>query len=307
VTGLQFPTRLIVPYSTISELTMSSFLACLFRNCIEHGRRSANSSSRSRATTSDTSCTYVAEEEDHELMSGERIRHNLLAPSSSRRRNNTEQMRYIAENGPPRRSSLIRGLEGADSEEEEEDFEEQDEGDCHHLSSGDTVQPDEQQWLILGGTLGFLRRISVGTHPSYAPSSSGTALQQCQLNPNIFFSNTPIKQVKEAKTFILSGERGKDSYPSISFDEIVLPGSEVQRAMAKQMQVEMDLMMEEPCCLEECVICMDGFTPDNPRMPTLCGCGENKTYFHLPCLYQWIDQGGRNCPSCRQKLVWEEF
>jgi hypothetical protein len=241
-------------------------------------------------------------------MSRERRRQNLLPPSSSRRRGKTERMWYIAGSDPPRRSSLIRGVEGADSEEEEgeENFEEQTEGDFHPLSSGETAQPSEQQWLVLGGLFGFLRRFSAGAHPSFAPSSSGTSLEH-QLNTTIYFSNTPIQQVKEAKTFILSGERGKDSYPSISFDEIVLPGSEVQRAMAKQMQVEMDLMMEEHCGLEECVICMDGFTPDNPRMPTLCGCGENKTYFHLPCLYQWIDQGGRNCPSCRQRLVWEEF
>jgi hypothetical protein len=88
--------------------------------------------------------------------------------------------------------------------------------------------------------------------------------------------------------------------PSICADEIVLPGSALQKDMA--------------CCMaksiesqgDECVICMEGFDPTNPRMPTLCGCGTNKTYFHLPCLYQWVEQNAI-CPSCRQLLTWEEF
>jgi len=63
----------------------------------------------------------------------------------------------------------------------------------------------------------------------------------------------------------------------------------------------------------ECVVCMEGFDPSNPRMPTRCGCGVNKTMFHLPCLYQWVELrregGGRGggCPSCREMLVWDEF
>ena len=58
----------------------------------------------------------------------------------------------------------------------------------------------------------------------------------------------------------------------------------------------------------ECVICMESFDQNNPRMPTSCGCGLNKTYFHLPCLYHWIEQSsGRECPSCRKTLIWQEF
>lgn len=88
--------------------------------------------------------------------------------------------------------------------------------------------------------------------------------------------------------------------PSISLDEIVMPGSELQRQMADAMKKELEGHDDE------CVICMEGFSTENPRMPTLCGCGENKTFFHLPCLYQWIEQN-RNCPSCRKRLRWEEF
>ena len=93
-------------------------------------------------------------------------------------------------------------------------------------------------------------------------------------------------------------------------DEIVLPGSDLQQQMAVAALSKYHLTRTEKTTAEEeddeCVICMEGFDPTNPRMPTLCGCGENKTYFHLPCLYQWMEQS-RECPSCRQSLRWEEF
>jgi hypothetical protein len=89
--------------------------------------------------------------------------------------------------------------------------------------------------------------------------------------------------------------------PTISAEEIVLPGSKLQAQMALAAAKSM-----EEYWGDECVICMEGFDPTNPRMPTLCGCGENKTFFHLPCLYQWIEQN-KKCPSCRKRLRWEEF
>mmetsp|Transcript_28764 Transcript_28764/g.44173 ORF Transcript_28764/g.44173 Transcript_28764/m.44173 type:complete len:213 (+) Transcript_28764:366-1004(+) len=88
--------------------------------------------------------------------------------------------------------------------------------------------------------------------------------------------------------------------PSIPLGGIVLPGSELQKKMAEVMSKTLEYQDDE------CVICMEGFDASNPRMPTLCGCGENKTFFHLPCLYQWIEQN-ENCPSCRERLTWEEF
>ena len=88
--------------------------------------------------------------------------------------------------------------------------------------------------------------------------------------------------------------------PAIKTEEVVFPGSALQQQMASKM---CETLEEQG---EECVICMDGFSPDNPRMPTICACGENKTYFHLPCLYQWMDQH-EECPSCRGALTWEEF
>jgi len=92
--------------------------------------------------------------------------------------------------------------------------------------------------------------------------------------------------------------------PSINVSEIVLPGSFVQQQMSQLMKSKS--YIAEKSDEDECVICMETFDPTNPRMPTLCGCGENKTFFHLPCLYQWTEQHSE-CPSCREKLTWEEF
>ncbi|KAL7557418.1 hypothetical protein ACA910_016628 [Epithemia clementina (nom. ined.)] len=93
----------------------------------------------------------------------------------------------------------------------------------------------------------------------------------------------------------------KDSaVPTIRPEEVVLPGSSLQKEMSQAMSLNLGELGDE------CVICMESFDASNPRMPTLCGCGENRTYFHLPCLYQWVEQSS-TCPSCRQRLCWEEF
>jgi hypothetical protein len=44
---------------------------------------------------------------------------------------------------------------------------------------------------------------------------------------------------------------------------------------------------------------------ENPSVRTLCGCGENKSLFHLGCLYEWLDRQP-NCPTCRQEIFFEE-
>ena len=54
----------------------------------------------------------------------------------------------------------------------------------------------------------------------------------------------------------------------------------------------------------ECVICMEEFTSENPRMPTLCACGENRTQFHYPCLLLWLEQKN-TCPTCSSTLFYE--
>lgn len=99
-------------------------------------------------------------------------------------------------------------------------------------------------------------------------------------------------------------DREDEIIPAIEKEHFVMPGSNLQKQMSLDLQSKgFGLVMDGT---EECVICMEPFDATNPRMPTLCGCGENNTYFHLPCLYQWIEKD-LNCPTCRQKLTWEEF
>lgn len=270
---------------------MSSVLSCLFRNCFEHDHANQSEGGHSSAYLHRT-----GDAQDENAMG----RRNPADPSSRRRPGERgDRIRYIS---APRSSSMRQ------EEDWEEDFMAADE---HHTPQEEEchAQPihGEQPTPCWGGLMGLVRRMSAHAHSAIAPAPATSPSEtehftKAEDHTSYF---TPLK-LKEAQTFILSGERGKDAYPSIPLNEIVMPGSDVQRAMAKQMQLELDLMSESIHNHDECVICMDGFTPDNPRMPTLCGCGENKTYFHLPCLYQWIDQS-RCCPSCRQKLVWEEF
>jgi hypothetical protein len=102
------------------------------------------------------------------------------------------------------------------------------------------------------------------------------------------------------RTAVSFSEQSKT--PVINPEEVVLPGSALQKLMAAHMAESMEGEIGD-----ECVICMETFDATNPRMPTLCGCGENKTYFHLPCLFEWVEKKGAYCPSCRKRLRWEEF
>jgi len=91
--------------------------------------------------------------------------------------------------------------------------------------------------------------------------------------------------------------------PTIALDECVMPGGLLQRQMSIRLK-ESGILAESD--VDECVICMEAFDDSNPRMSTHCACGKDKTFFHLPCLYQWIDKC-KDCPSCRKKLTWKEL
>ena len=54
----------------------------------------------------------------------------------------------------------------------------------------------------------------------------------------------------------------------------------------------------------ECVICLDEFSVDNPPMLTLCACGENRTSFHYHCLLLWL-QRKTSCPNCARRLYYQ--
>ena len=87
---------------------------------------------------------------------------------------------------------------------------------------------------------------------------------------------------------------------SLNSDKLILPGSDLQQAIA----LSMEGTKLQPG-ISECVICMDVFDEFNPIMLTLCGCGMNKTQFHYNCLLEWISKD-TNCPACRDELLWEE-
>mmetsp|Transcript_23195 Transcript_23195/g.39263 ORF Transcript_23195/g.39263 Transcript_23195/m.39263 type:complete len:166 (+) Transcript_23195:114-611(+) len=55
----------------------------------------------------------------------------------------------------------------------------------------------------------------------------------------------------------------------------------------------------------ECVMCLGNFTEDNPVMPTLCNCGENRALFHYPCVVQWKEKYDW-CPSCKATLFYQD-
>lgn len=128
---------------------------------------------------------------------------------------------------------------------------------------------------------------------------------------DIHHSASPLKQADSFTSAKIC------KIPSIKLDEFVMPGSDLQKAMSEAVR-KMSTSTEETYnefdgvalgvddSEDECVICMEGFSDDNPRMPTLCACGENKTYFHLPCLLLWTDKNV-NCPTCDTKITWEEF
>ncbi|RLN93867.1 hypothetical protein BBJ28_00014310 [Nothophytophthora sp. Chile5] len=55
----------------------------------------------------------------------------------------------------------------------------------------------------------------------------------------------------------------------------------------------------------ECIMCLDTFSEDNPKVRTLCNCGMNRTNFHLSCLLEWLNRDA-NCPVCRAYLFFED-
>lgn len=55
----------------------------------------------------------------------------------------------------------------------------------------------------------------------------------------------------------------------------------------------------------ECVICLDTFSEENPMIPTLCACGESKSFFHYQCLYAWLEKSSK-CPTCGASLYFQE-
>jgi Ring finger domain len=155
-------------------------------------------------------------------------------------------------------------------------------------------------------------------------------LNSSDMNPGEADPDTPSKPkslvspLQAASTFDASSS---DVF-TIARDEVVMPGSPLQLRMSQAMRLNFqinqsllvpnreegqtssegndDEIVAQVLRGAECVICLEPFDDSNPRIPTVCGCGTNKTYFHLPCLYQWVEKCP-DCPTCREPMEWEEL
>jgi len=132
------------------------------------------------------------------------------------------------------------------------------------------------------------------SNASQQSSSSNATHRSKNMHCSMVMPNKSV--LKEADKF--EYDKNKQVL-TIYQNEFILPGSDIQKNMA----IAMKLNINDDQC-DECVICLGLFTSDNPRVPTLCECGKNKAPFHLPCLYQWIEQDS-NCPVCRKLLRWK--
>lgn len=245
---------------------MASLLHCLLRSCFEE----ENESQQERITYEPPNATRMVRSAHYESTSHEEESEgdgdDCCRPSEADD-NGAGFWRSVRERWRTRYESL-EPVEGGDISSSRS-------ARVHPTSGADA------QTFQRSAPFGIFRRAS----------SSGS--KETEEKPSLLsLSRSPLRTA--------SSFRQSKGMPSIDPDEVVLPGSALQHEMAAQMSST----LEEHG--DECVICLEGFDATNPRMPTLCGCGENKTYFHLPCLYQWIEQS-RDCPSCRKRLRWEEF
>jgi Ring finger domain len=178
-------------------------------------------------------------------------------------------------------------------------------------SSSSSPSPSSSFWISQWVFRVLSRSTSTLLQPSYEPIETETWIYSSPTETTAITSTSPYSESTSSPLRTANSFHCSKDVMTIRNDEIVLPGSMLQKTMAQKMFDSMPKKVtsyynEAMDVEDECVICMDGFTEDNPRMPTHCGCGENKTYFHLPCLYHWMEQSS-DCPSCRRTLTWEEF
>ena len=71
------------------------------------------------------------------------------------------------------------------------------------------------------------------------------------------------------------------------------------------MSAHSELLGADP---NECMICLDDFTAEAPCIPTVCGCGVNKSRFHLACLQHYKASRGHlaRCPICEEPINFDE-
>lgn len=209
---------------------------------------------------------------------------------------------------PPVSRRMTRSLSGGDVAEYVPAEIEEGSGDAGLIDEGvvmsasdEEVSRNRWQHLVVGGMPGFLARLGFRKEGGYG--SLGDEVSSPAGRSSIdSHSRTSEMMTPPRSASSYDYDAKVRSIPAIQLHEIVMPGSDLQKQMSAVMAKDIEAADFE----DECVICMEGFSAENPRMPTVCGCGENRTYFHLPCLYQWIDQN-MDCPSCRKRLDWQEF
>ena len=179
-----------------------------------------------------------------------------------------------------------------------EDYEAMDDDDEEDTYYQDERGDDELKFPVVVGQGGGGGRAGTGraggTGGAYAAPSTSSPLH-VHSSPKPM----PVTDIEQ-----LPVSPGGAYVPSLSEDQIVLPGSAIQKAMALSLEGAEGLRKEGED--SECVICMEGFETSNPKMLTLCNCGMNKTLFHYSCLLEWT-QKTDTCPSCRHELLWEEM
>ena len=136
------------------------------------------------------------------------------------------------------------------------------------------------------------------------------------------------EQVRELERKVEEGRgaQGEAEKQAERGAEFVVPGSELQRAIAMSLgapahaaevrDAGAEAGESDPRCTQsrspssspsprECVICMEEFDSSNPEINTLCKCGVNRAHWHLMCLMQWLEKD-TNCPICREPIFYEE-
>lgn len=147
------------------------------------------------------------------------------------------------------------------------------------------------------GIMAFFRHLREA-HGNQGTTNTTTCASSTIKKPKKGVIYSPLRTAKD-----FSQRKSDVDIPTLAEDEVVMPGSELQKKMSEKLK-EMGYCAESE--EDECLMCMEGFDESNPRMPTLCGCGVNKTYFHLPCLLNYVQQNPC-CPVCNEKITWEEF
>ena len=111
--------------------------------------------------------------------------------------------------------------------------------------------------------------ISLSSRPPATITTTTNPDPIMEENPNQKECNTPRLMQSTSVTSITYEYDNLKQVPTISYNELVLPGSETQKQMATSMKTYiLGMSIDDDASIvnvDECVICMEEFTDDNPR------------------------------------------